>query len=372
MDRRLAIVVGVAARRRRARHLPRDPDRPLLRPLRLAGRRRSSRARRRSATRSLGRPDASAMRSSRTSCRSRRATAVPRGLLPFPPLPAHRCSCRSWRSGASPPTTRRSSRSLAAVDVAICWWMLGRLRVRAGRPPRDDDVLRLRDGLLVHGPARHDVVLGPHRRGRPVDARGRAGARRGPGGRGRRAALRRARRRRAGSDAAAARDRRLGARPLRDRPPPVPRRPAVRARVHGTPDVVFAAPFFVLVGAGGSWWRRELVRRARGRRSRSALLLAYNVATTGHVFHPAYDYLYQLEARAYSALGYHPDWSVEDPRYLAPEPADHVPRPRPTILPERLPRHARHDRRARVHRAGADARPVRRRTARSPCRATSG
>jgi hypothetical protein len=45
-------------------------------------------------------------------------------------------------------------------------------------------------------------------------------------------------------------------------------------------------------------------------------LLAYNIATTGHVFHPAYDHLYQIEARAYTGLGYHPEWAAEDPRYL--------------------------------------------------------
>ncbi|MGH2473981.1 MAG: hypothetical protein ACRDIL_01855, partial [Candidatus Limnocylindrales bacterium] len=47
-----------------------------------------------------------------------------------------------------------------------------------------------------------------------------------------------------------------------------------------------------------------------------AALLAYNVLTSGHVFHPAYDHLYQLEARAYTSLGYNPAWAAEDPRYL--------------------------------------------------------
>jgi len=48
-----------------------------------------------------------------------------------------------------------------------------------------------------------------------------------------------------------------------------------------------------------------------------AALLAYNVAVTGHIFHPAYDHLYRLEARAYVALDYHREWAAEDPRYLA-------------------------------------------------------
>ena len=46
------------------------------------------------------------------------------------------------------------------------------------------------------------------------------------------------------------------------------------------------------------------------------LLLVYNVATTGHVFNPGYEYQYQLEANGYPTLGYHPDWSMEDPRYI--------------------------------------------------------
>jgi hypothetical protein len=67
-----------------------------------------------------------------------------------------------------------------------------------------------------------------------------------------------------------------------------------------------------------------------------ALLLAYNVATTGHVFHPAYDYLYQLESRAYTALGYHPEWSVEDPRYI-PQNAAIMLAAVPDLFPVALP-----------------------------------
>ena len=34
------------------------------------------------------------------------------------------------------------------------------------------------------------------------------------------------------------------------------------------------------------------------------------------MLHPAYDYLYALEANGYPTLGYHPSWAVEDPRYI--------------------------------------------------------
>jgi hypothetical protein len=79
--------------------------------------------------------------------------------------------------------------------------------------------------------------------------------------------------------------------------------------------VVFAAPFFALVGSGGGWRRRSWSAGLGAALPILALVL-YNVITTGYVFHPAYDYLYALEANGYPTLGYHPEWAVEDPRYI--------------------------------------------------------
>jgi hypothetical protein len=79
--------------------------------------------------------------------------------------------------------------------------------------------------------------------------------------------------------------------------------------------VVFGAPFFLLVGGGGSWLRRG-VSAGIGAAVPVAALLAYNVATTGHLFHPGYEYQYQLEATGYPSLHYHADWAIEDARYL--------------------------------------------------------
>ena len=79
--------------------------------------------------------------------------------------------------------------------------------------------------------------------------------------------------------------------------------------------IVFAAPFLLFVGSGGGWWRRGW-SAGLGALIPIGLLLAYNVATTGHLLHPAYDYLYRLETLAYPTLGYHPGWGVEDARYL--------------------------------------------------------
>jgi len=79
--------------------------------------------------------------------------------------------------------------------------------------------------------------------------------------------------------------------------------------------VLFGAPFFMLVGGGGTWVRRS-VSAGLGTALPVGLLLLYNVATTGHVFHPGYDWQYQREATGYPTLNYNPEWGIEDPRYL--------------------------------------------------------
>jgi hypothetical protein len=79
--------------------------------------------------------------------------------------------------------------------------------------------------------------------------------------------------------------------------------------------VALGLPFLVLVGGG-----RGPVRRTFSAGLGIALPLmglgAYNLITSGHVFHPAYEYLYQNEARGYPELGYNPAWSIEDLRYV--------------------------------------------------------
>ncbi len=79
--------------------------------------------------------------------------------------------------------------------------------------------------------------------------------------------------------------------------------------------VVFGAPFFLLVGGGGSVFRRGL-SASLGMAIPIGALLAYTYATTGHLLHPGYEQLYRFEALAYPDLGYHREWSIEDPRYL--------------------------------------------------------
>ncbi|HEY7132281.1 MAG TPA: hypothetical protein VH440_08505, partial [Candidatus Limnocylindrales bacterium] len=59
--------------------------------------------------------------------------------------------------------------------------------------------------------------------------------------------------------------------------------------------VVFGAPFFLFVGAGGSWKRRGW-SAALGAGIPLGLLAVYNLVTTGSLLHPGYQHLYELEA----------------------------------------------------------------------------
>jgi hypothetical protein len=78
--------------------------------------------------------------------------------------------------------------------------------------------------------------------------------------------------------------------------------------------VLLGAPFFVFAGGGGTIWRRAF-SAGLGAVIPFALLLAYNIVSTGHLFHPAYEYLYQTEYSPRPEF-IHRDWLIEDPRYI--------------------------------------------------------
>ena len=91
---------------------------------------------------------------------------------------------------------------------------------------------------------------------------------------------------------------------------------------------ILGLPFFVLVGSGGTIWRRGL-SALLGAAVPVALLLLYNVASSGHLFQPGYDYLYQTEYvprpggmlvqlfPGLADIAYHPGaWNAEDLHYL--------------------------------------------------------
>ena len=79
--------------------------------------------------------------------------------------------------------------------------------------------------------------------------------------------------------------------------------------------LVFAAPWFVFVG-GGTTRLRRTVSTGVGAFLPVAALLGFTFLTTGSLMNPGYDYQYQLEANGYPTLGYHPEWSIEDIRYI--------------------------------------------------------
>jgi hypothetical protein len=82
-------------------------------------------------------------------------------------------------------------------------------------------------------------------------------------------------------------------------------------------SVIFGAPFFVFVGGGGSY-RRRAFSAGLGAAIPLLLLLAYNVLTTGHVFNPAYDWLYHHEYLGYMPpdLAIDTSLGIEDPGHI--------------------------------------------------------
>jgi hypothetical protein len=67
--------------------------------------------------------------------------------------------------------------------------------------------------------------------------------------------------------------------------------------------VIFAAPFFLFVGPGGSIVKRG-ASAALGAAIPVAVLLIYNLLSSGHIFNPVYDYLYHSEYLGYMPPGF--------------------------------------------------------------------
>jgi hypothetical protein len=248
-----------------------------------------------------------------------------RGVIPFPPLPAVVLVpfVALWGLAAN---GQLVFAILGALDVGLAWWVLGRLPVRRwvrvvvtiffgfgtvfwyaaqiGTTWYQAHVLAIALALGAIGLALGaDPDAARREDDLPVDP----------------------------SDARPAAARPMAAGPTAARPT------AARRRVHPAalvPDrrqfvagllfglactsrltVVFAAPFFVLVGSGGSWRRRGW-SAALGAGIPLAGLAVYNLVSTGHLFHPGYQHLYELEASFYQPLHYNLAWEIEDPRYL--------------------------------------------------------
>lgn len=246
-----------------------------------------------------------------------------RVLLPFPPLPAIVLLpfVAIWGLGTDQETI---AIGLGALGVALAWWMLGGLRIRTavralatavfatgtvwwwasavGSTWYLAHIVAADIALIAVGIAlRHDTEAATQ--GPRAEWRGRAG----------------------GFLAAAL---------------PLDRSQvlvgfllglAVTARL----PLILAAPFFILVGGGGSWLRRLLSAAVGGVLPVTALLV-YTFLTSGSLVHPGYDYQYQLEVQGYTTLGYHADWSVEDLRYI-PQNLGIMLGSMPVVTPDVLP-----------------------------------
>lgn len=87
---------------------------------------------------------------------------------------------------------------------------------------------------------------------------------------------------------------------------------AVTARL----TILLGFPFLILVGGGGTWMRRAMLAGA-GAAVPLVTLLVITYATSGHLFNPAYDYLYQHEVDIYAGIfPYHAAWAITDLRYI--------------------------------------------------------
>jgi len=245
---------------------------------------------------------------------------IQRGLLPFPPLPAVLLIPFVAIFGLATDDHLLFT-VLAAADVGICWWMLGRLDIRFAIRAATSvffafgTVFWYSAQLATTWYEAHIAAIGLTMLAVGLAVRADPDADRdGP----------------ATATAGAGRGRRLA----------IDRRQFVIGLLFGLActarlSIVFAAPFFVLVGAGGWWWRRGW-SAAVGAAIPLGLLVAYNLASTGHIVHPAYDRLYRLEAAGYPTLGYRSDWSIEDPRYLPQNIGIMLLTP-PDIMPSHLP-----------------------------------
>jgi hypothetical protein len=76
---------------------------------------------------------------------------------------------------------------------------------------------------------------------------------------------------------------------------------------------VFGAPFLFMVGGGSR--RARLLSVGAGMAIPLAALAIYNLASSGHLFNPAYGYIASIEDHPVAGF-WHPDWNLEDLRYI--------------------------------------------------------
>ena len=248
-----------------------------------------------------------------------------RALLPFPPLPALVLLpfVAIWGVATD---ERLVSVVLGALDVGLAWWLLGGLRI--SRPARLLGTVFFGFGTVFWYAAQlgttwffaHVVAIAALLAAVGLAIRADPAA--------------------ADDETGAADEQDPGASPSGGDPWRLDGRQLLIGFLFGLActarlTIIVGAPFFILVGSGGTWFRRGLSAAAGAAIPVGALLL-YNVATTGHLFHPGYDYLYRLEAAGYPGLHYNLAWSIEDPRYL-PQNIQIALFSLPAIFPDHVP-----------------------------------
>ena len=229
-----------------------------------------------------------------------------RVTCPFPPLPA--LVLLAVRGGLRAGHERRDGRGRARRGqrrALLAVLVAGHAALRRRGPWHA--LLRLRHRRLVRRDARHDLVPGARRRlDVPVPRDRRRGPFRPRGGRAGRPGRDRRRPSAASSPAAGGL---RGWAALRDG--------GARA-----PDGRVRGSVLRVRGTRRTSIRRSLVAGI-GTAIPLALLVAYNLATTGARLHPAYEHLYDVEYRPRPEL-YHPEWGIEDLRYIPQNAADHA------------------------------------------------
>jgi hypothetical protein len=253
-----------------------------------------------------------------------------RALLPFPPLPAIVLLPIVAMYGVAT-DEQAVSVVLGALDVVLCWWMLGRLAVSTR--VRLVATLFFAFGTVFWYAAQlgttwffaHVVAIAPLfvAVGLALEADPRADEDVEPAGRPTLRGLL--------SDVVAELRAPIGLVDGRQFVIGVLFGLACTARL----PIALGAPFFMLVGSGRSWVSRS-ISAGLGALLPLGLLAAYNLASTGHLFHPAYEYQYRLETYGWPALGYRDEWAIEDLRYI-PQNVGIAFLSGPVLLPEEVP-----------------------------------
>jgi hypothetical protein len=254
---------------------------------------------------------------------------VQRALLPFPPLPAVLLVpfVAIWGVATD---DQRLFTVLAAIDVAIAWWAIGRLPV--GPVVRAATTICFAFGTVFWFSAQvattwyqaHIVAVGLTFLAIGLAVGADRGASHGALGD-------------AAAEPVSGREAVRG--PKARRPPRVEPRQFAAGLLFGLActarvPVLAGAPFFAFVGAGDGW-RARAWSAAIGAAIPIVALVVYTLLTTEQLVSPAYDFLYRLETAGYPQLGYHADWAIEDPRYLVQNTGLALIGP-PAILPDRL------------------------------------